>query len=448
MKKSRVIKLSDVSKSYKIGKTKFDILKGISLEIYAGEYIIIFGPSGCGKSTLLNIISGLETVDAGKVHVRGEDITRLDANELAHYHRNKVGMVFQQFNLIKNLDVVENVALPQVFSGIGIRRRTKRAMKLLKDFELDKLAKNLPTEMSGGQQQRVAIARALVNNPWILIADEPTGNLDSKAANEVMELFKTLNEKSRRTVLMVTHNPEYVFYAHRVLYMRDGTIIKEVVNRDIRNLEEKDESLGRYENIEKDLTVSETGTKAVVDKIMSEKKLKNFNEGEFRRLIRVADDRKNGKITDSELLEILDRPFKDGGVGLYKRTAEKVALALEEKLSEITVGPEPVGPKEDTESKISPEKIARYYDKSNFVVKDPENKPEARMKDARITESGSGNSNDTGDAAATVQKPSAVDFPKEELELHVPTMPEMERSLDSARQEARIISIKDITKKQ
>jgi len=375
MQKSRVIKLTNVSKSYSIGKTTIDILKDISLEIYAGEYIIIFGPSGCGKSTLLNIISGLETVDTGNVRIRGEDITKLNQNELARYHRNKVGMVFQQFNLINNLNVLENVALPQVFSGIGIKRREKRSMRLLKEFELDKLAKNLPTEMSGGQQQRVAIARALVNNPWIMIADEPTGNLDSKSAGEVMELFKSLNEKSRRTVLMVTHNPEYVYYAHRVLYMRDGKIIKEVVNRDVRNLDsEKDQGFDQYKDIEKDLTESEVVTKNIIEDVIKSHKMRNFNEGEYRRLVRMADDRRNNKITEAELLGVIDRPFKDGGVGLYKRTAEKITLALEEKFSDML----PEAPKENTESKINPNKITEYYDKKEGIEETGDDKGETK----------------------------------------------------------------------
>lgn len=389
MQKSRVIKLDSVSKSYKIGKSTFDILKDISLEIYAGEYIIIFGPSGCGKSTLLNIISGLETVDAGKVKIRGEDITRLNQNELARYHRTKVGMVFQQFNLIKNLNVMENVALPQVFSGIGIKRREKRAMRLLHEFGLEKLAKNLPTEMSGGQQQRVAIARALVNNPWIMIGDEPTGNLDSKSANEVMELFKSLNEKSKRTVLMVTHNPEYVYYAHRVLYMRDGKIIKEVVNRDIRNLDsEEDKGFDQYKDIEKDLTESEMITRNLVEEVMTEHRIKNFNEGEYRRIIRIADDRRNNKITEAELLEIIDRPFKDGGVGLYKRTAEKMTLALEDKFASIAPAEYP---KENMESKINPNKIAEFYDrKEGNEIKDDEVAVKDEVGDTDDMEDGEG----------------------------------------------------------
>jgi ABC-type lipoprotein export system ATPase subunit len=152
---------------------------------------------------------------------------------LAKYRNKKIGMVFQQFNVLKSFNVITNIAMPQTLNGTGRRRRLERARHLLSIFGLDKIAKRLPTEISGGQQQRVAIARALVNNPWILIADEPTGNLDSKAASEVMELLAKLNENSHRTLILVTHNPEYLYAPHRIFYMKDGKIDREVVNRSI-----------------------------------------------------------------------------------------------------------------------------------------------------------------------------------------------------------------------
>ena len=233
MAKTKVIECNNIVKTFHQGRNPIEILHGVDLEIYAGEYVILFGPSGCGKSTLLNIIAGLETVTAGSMKLRGSDITKYSEKQLAHHHRTKIGMVFQQFNLIKSLSVIDNVALPQIFSGIRLTRRARRAEHLLDMLGLLKFKRYNPGELSGGQQQRVAIARSLVNNPWILLIDEPTGNLDSKSASEVMELIRELNEKSKRTILLVTHNPEYVTYPHRVLYMKDGKIIRSVVNRPV-----------------------------------------------------------------------------------------------------------------------------------------------------------------------------------------------------------------------
>ncbi len=249
MAKSVVIKCQNVKKVFSHGSVSAEVLHGISLEVYSGEYVILFGPSGCGKSTLLNIIAGLETVTAGSVMIRRDDITKFNEKQLARQHRTRIGMVFQQFNLIRTLNVIDNIALPQVFSGINLKRRMRRAEHLLEIFGFQKYRNYNPNELSGGQQQRVAIARALVNNPWIMLIDEPTGNLDSKAAEDVMQLIRQLNEKSKRTILLVTHNPDYVTHPHRVLYMKDGQITRQVVNRpisdDIVVNDENDEALLR-----------------------------------------------------------------------------------------------------------------------------------------------------------------------------------------------------------
>lgn len=235
MSKSKVIECKGIKKTFSHANLSTEVLHGIDLEIYAGEYIILFGPSGCGKSTLLNIIAGLEPVTEGKVKIHGDDIAKYSERQLARQHRTKIGMVFQQFNLIKTLSVIENIALPQIFSGFGYTRRMRRADHLLKLIGFEKYRNYNPNELSGGQQQRIAIARALVNNPWILLVDEPTGNLDSKSAGEVMQLLRDLNERSRRTIMLVTHNPEYVTDPHRVIYMKDGIITRTVVNRPIND---------------------------------------------------------------------------------------------------------------------------------------------------------------------------------------------------------------------
>lgn len=226
-----LIKIEKLTKSFGKAEAHVKVLNGIDLEIYSGEYIIFFGPSGCGKSTLLNCIAGLERPDAGKVVVRGDDLSKMNKAELAKYRNKKIGMIFQQFNVLKSFNVVNNIALPQLFDGVPYHRRMARAHKLLSMFDLVKIAQRLPSEISGGQQQRVAIARALVNNPWILIVDEPTGSLDSKTSEEVMDLIARLNTVSKRTIILVTHNPDQLKYAHRIFYMKDGQIIKEEKRR-------------------------------------------------------------------------------------------------------------------------------------------------------------------------------------------------------------------------
>ncbi|TSC95691.1 MAG: ABC-type antimicrobial peptide transport system, ATPase component [Candidatus Berkelbacteria bacterium Licking1014_2] len=182
---------------------KIYVLNGVDLQVQRAEYVIIFGPSGCGKSSLLNLIAGLEKPDSGSIKIRGQDITHLTKKEMATHHRVKVGMVFQQFNLLPNLNAIENIALSQVFGGVRLLKRLKRAHHLLDRFNLEKLAKKIPMEMSGGEQQHIAICRALVNNPWILLVDEPTGDLDQKSGDEVMDLMLKLNEQGKRTIITI-----------------------------------------------------------------------------------------------------------------------------------------------------------------------------------------------------------------------------------------------------
>lgn len=229
MPHQNVIECDKLSKTFPLtGRDKgATVLENLTFDVKATEYVIVSGPSGSGKSTLLNLIAGLEDPTSGTIKIRGKDITKLNKKEIARYHRVKVGMVFQQFNLLPDLSAVDNIALPQVFASDSLEVRRKRALHLLESLEMGALANKLPPELSGGEQQRVAILRALANNPWIILVDEPTGNLDSKSADEVMDILLNLNRKSLRTILMVTHNPEYLHFADRVVYMKDGKIVKE-----------------------------------------------------------------------------------------------------------------------------------------------------------------------------------------------------------------------------
>lgn len=230
MSKTKVLEAIKVKKSFKVGKNSIEIVHGVDFDVESGDYAIFFGPSGCGKSTLLNLCSGLEVPSEGKLLVRGENVGEYNADELAIFRQSKIGIVFQQFNLLKSLTVQENVALPLTAAGEPRARAMKRAEGLLEVFGLSKHLNNIPTELSGGQQQRVAMARAMAANPWVLICDEPTGNLDSKASSEVMEILYYLNVKSKRTIIMVTHNAEHLKYANKIFHIKDGFIDKTEIN--------------------------------------------------------------------------------------------------------------------------------------------------------------------------------------------------------------------------
>lgn len=230
MAKTKVIEANKIKKSFQLGNSSIEIIHGANFVIESGDYAIFYGPSGCGKSTLLNLCSGLEIPSEGELLVRGENVAKYNSAQLSLFRQSKIGIVFQQFNLLKTLSVQENIALPLIASGESRDRAMNRAATLLEIFGLIKHAQNIPTELSGGQQQRVAMARALATNPWVLICDEPTGNLDSKSSTEVMEIFYYLNTKSKRTIVMVTHNPDHLKYANKIFHVSDGNIVKTELN--------------------------------------------------------------------------------------------------------------------------------------------------------------------------------------------------------------------------
>jgi putative ABC transport system ATP-binding protein len=222
---SRVIELIDIQKSYRIGDSDYAVLKGIDLQIEEGEFIALMGPSGSGKSTLLNIIGCLDRPSAGRFMLLGQDIARTSDDELARLRREELGFIFQTFNLIGRISVQKNVEVPMMLSGLGRERRRRRALELLASVGIAHRKGFNPQNISGGEKQRVAIARALANNPKIIIADEPTGNLDLKNSNEVMKILYNLN-KEGRTIIMVTHNPEITENCSRVIRLRDGRILE------------------------------------------------------------------------------------------------------------------------------------------------------------------------------------------------------------------------------
>ena len=218
-----IIHLENIRKNYYLGKQTIEVLKGISFDIFKNEYVALMGPSGSGKSTLMNILGCLDTPTSGVYILNGKDVSRTSDNDLADVRNNEIGFVFQQFNLLPRLTAVENVALPLVYAGVPKKQRTEKAMEVLRKVDLVDRATHKPNEMSGGQNQRVAIARALVNDPSIILADEPTGNLDSKTSYEIMDIFSKIHE-SGNTVILVTHEEDISHYAHRIIRLRDGII--------------------------------------------------------------------------------------------------------------------------------------------------------------------------------------------------------------------------------
>lgn len=231
---SSIIQLENIRKSYYMGKNVLEVLKGVSLDIFKNEYVALMGPSGSGKSTLMNILGCLDTPTAGKYVLNGSDVSKMEDNALAEVRNKEIGFVFQQFNLLPRLTALENVALPLVYAGVSKKLRLEKAMHVLSLVNLTERSHHKPNELSGGQSQRVAIARALVNDPSIILADEPTGNLDTKTSYEIMDIFENIHSQGN-TVVLVTHEEDIAGHARRVIRLRDGVI--ESDKKNMKNVE-------------------------------------------------------------------------------------------------------------------------------------------------------------------------------------------------------------------
>ncbi|MEO6287283.1 MAG: ABC transporter ATP-binding protein [Dyadobacter sp.] len=225
----KIIDTSEVSKRYVMGSEVIDALKSVTISVNRGEYVAFMGPSGSGKSTLMNIIGCLDTPSTGRYVLNNKDVSDMTESELAEIRNKEIGFVFQTFNLLPRMSSLDNVALPLIYAGLSKSDRTEKAMLSLKNVGLENRAGHKPNELSGGQRQRVAIARALVNDPSILLADEPTGNLDSKTSYEIMDLFDQLYSKGN-TIVMVTHEEDIAHYAHRIVRLRDGLVESDAIN--------------------------------------------------------------------------------------------------------------------------------------------------------------------------------------------------------------------------
>ncbi len=229
-----LISTEELSRVYKMGHETIYALKSVSITIEKGEYVAFMGPSGSGKSTLMNLIGCLDTPTSGTYILNGKDVSRMDDDELAEVRNKEIGFVFQTFNLLPRSTALENVALPLIYAGYSKSDRLVRATKALEEVSLLERASHKPNELSGGQRQRVAIARALVNDPSIILADEPTGNLDTKTSYDIMNLFDALH-KQGNTIIMVTHEEDIARFAHRIIRLRDGLIESDVLNSEIRS---------------------------------------------------------------------------------------------------------------------------------------------------------------------------------------------------------------------
>jgi putative ABC transport system ATP-binding protein len=222
-----IIELRDLKKTYCIGETEVNALRGVSYAIEDGDFLAIMGPSGSGKSTLMNILGCLDRPSSGQYILAGEEISKLDKDRLARIRNQKIGFVFQSYNLLSRTTALENVELPLLYSSVNGKDMTERAMAALQAVGLSDRSHHKTNQLSGGEQQRVAIARALLNNPTLILADEPTGNLDSRTSSDIMNIFKSLNEDKRITMVMVTHEPDIAAWARKRIYLLDGLIVRE-----------------------------------------------------------------------------------------------------------------------------------------------------------------------------------------------------------------------------
>lgn len=313
--------------TYNKGKSnEYKALQNVNTDIYEGEYIILFGASGSGKSTLMYAIQGSLPPGGGTLLIRGDDIYSYPPQERVYFQRYVMGIIFQSFNLIGSLSVLDNVALPMIFCDANKATRERRAQMLLDRFGVGQVSHKIPSMLSGGQQQRVSVARSMVNDPQILLADEPTGNLDSISTQQVMDKIDEINTFDQRTIIMVSHNAAHLSYAHRVYYLKDGFIVREVVNpqrKQIKPVKEGETIVTELEQLARLFPYDSVDTLRV-------KSLTNFltQEYSFDQLVRLEKAIQlliKGKIHKKLFIDALVKRYEDGGVGIDRKTAQRMA---------------------------------------------------------------------------------------------------------------------------
>ncbi|MEK7681174.1 MAG: ABC transporter ATP-binding protein [Patescibacteria group bacterium] len=334
-----IIKAENIKVIYNRGKAyEFTALNGIDIEVFPEEYLIFYGPSGCGKSTMLYTILGLQTPSDGKLYINGEDSSTFNEAQKSKMDSQYFGIVFQNFNLIYSLNVLENITLPQVFINSPKKEREDKAMILLKRFGIETRSKDIPSNLSGGQQQRVAICRALVNDPAVLLADEPVGNLDSESAKIVMETLKDINRRDRKTVILVTHDPSYLPYADRIYFFKDAKIERVVKNR--RTVEDEDKTgeeftltnqLAKLARVHDYMNVPQLKAWSLTNYLIEE-----MTVNQTERLEKAMEFLLSGKLSEHGFFEELNRSYGEGGVGLYITTAINYTMKVSELLREVS----------------------------------------------------------------------------------------------------------------
>jgi putative ABC transport system ATP-binding protein len=317
----------DLSIIYNKGKSnEFKALTGVNTDIYEGEYIILFGPSGCGKSTLMYSIQGSLPPGEGTLLIRGDDIYSYPPSERVYFQRYVMGIIFQSFNLIGSLSVLDNVALPMIFCNADKITRDRRAQSLLDRFGVGHVSHKIPAMLSGGQQQRVSVARSMVNDPKILLADEPTGNLDSVSTQQVMDKIDEINTFDRRTIIMVSHNAAHLSYAHRVYYLKDGFIVREVVNpqrKQIKPVREGETIVTELEQLARLYPYDSIDTLRV--KSMVNFLTQNVTFDQLVRLEHATELFIKGKVDKEAFINSLVLPYERGGVEIADKQARKMA---------------------------------------------------------------------------------------------------------------------------
>ncbi len=328
-----IIQTHEVEVVYNNGRANaFKALRNVNVEIMAREYVIFFGPSGCGKSTLLYTIFGILPPSRGRVYVKGDSIYDYSAKRLVAFQRHTMGIMYQQFNLIPSLTVLDNVALPLIFSGVPPSKRERRAMELLDRFHIAHVADQFPTNLSGGQQQRVSVARSLVHNPEILIADEPVGNLDSVSAETVMSTLETINKEDKKTILLVTHDAKHLPYAHRVFYLKDGRIDRIVANPEKKQILKLKPGASIATELEQVQHIYPYDSPRMVRvKSLMNYLTQRVSFDQLLRLEKITEYAIEGRLSYGTFLSLLQKLPAEGGVGLR----EADALYLAQKLYRV-----------------------------------------------------------------------------------------------------------------
>lgn len=353
----KFIEAKNINLTYNRDKDNaFQALHEVSLNVDKGEFVVIFGPSGSGKSSLMNVIAGLEMPDSGTVNIDGYDLLDMDEKGIVDFHCRKMGMIFQAYNLIPTLNVLDNVALPQMLNDKGKKEREEKAMKNLERFGVEKQWKKIPTELSGGQQQRIGIARSIINDPEIVLADEPIGNLDTQSANNVMEILGDLNKKEGKTIILVSHNPENIIWGSHIVYMKDGKIVKEEIKEphkttEIESSEEVNKSaFNKIKDKFEGLSEEQIGSmiNPLKAKMLVESFLIPYEKKQMDVMEKSIEMYLLKNINTDQLLRNLDKNMEAGGAELDYRSAKN----LSEEVNKIIFSAEKFTREDDVNKKV------------------------------------------------------------------------------------------------